>query len=146
MYCENPVPPLQEFTLTNDLISHYPCDKLIKYYLYYLLQSNTGPHVLKALPISFCYWYSFGKKCSQILPCKKVNSTFLCSSKDCTRYASKTKASKHKKMHAYSCLALHFAVFRIIPPFCHSFCHETSALLSHKLLTQLAYSLRCHYC
>ena len=113
VYCDNPVPPLQDFTLTNDLISRYPCDKATKDDLHYLLHSNTGPHVFKVSPISYCV-IGIATASNSVGFChvKKVNSTFLCSSKDCTRYASKTKASKQKKI----CLHIHVLLCILLSP------------------------------
>ena len=110
--CDNPVPPLQDFTLTDDLISRYPCDKATKDD-HYLLQSNTGPHVFKVSPISFCV-IGIATASNSVGFChvKNVNSAFLCSSKDCTRYASKTKASKTKKI----CLHIHVLLCILLSP------------------------------
>lgn len=142
MYCDNPVPLLQDFTLSNDLISRYPCNKATKDDLRYLLESNTGPCLFKVSSISFCV-IGIATTSNSVGFChvKKVNSTFLCSSKDCTHYASKTKASKQQKnMLACSCLALHFAIFGVIQrsycglcrqsvctiqPSCHCLCHQS---------------------
>lgn len=52
--CEYPLPPIQDFSLTDDLISRYPCGKASKDVLYHLFQSKTGPHVFKVSPVSFC--------------------------------------------------------------------------------------------
>ena len=107
--CENPVPPIQEFSLTDDLISRYPCDKASKDDLYHLFQSKTGPHVFKVSSVSFCV-NGIATASNSVGFCHvmNVNSKFLCSSKDCTRYASKTKASKHKKicMHVHVLLCI----------------------------------------
>ena len=104
MFCKNPVPPIQDFSSKDDLISCYPSDKATKDVLYHLLQSNTGPRVFKVSSVSFCVnGVATASDLAGFCHVKNVNSTFLFSSTDCGRFASKTKASQHKKicMHVY---------------------------------------------
>lgn len=107
--CEEAVPPIKEYCLTNSLIDSYPCDQATKAALNHLKQSNTGPAVFQVSSVSFCVnGVATASNSVGFCHIRNTNSKFLCTSSDCARYATKTKAAKHKKicMHQHVLLCI----------------------------------------
>lgn len=108
--CKNAVPPMNTFSLTDELISSYPCDKATKEALNNLKHMSTGTFdVFQVSSVSFCVnGAATASNSVGFCHVKKVNSTFVCTSADCGRFASKTKAVKHKKicMHVHVLLCI----------------------------------------
>ena len=107
--CEEAVPPIKECSLTDQLIDSYPCDQATKAALHHLKQSNTGPAVFQVSSVSFCVnGVATASNSVGFCHIRNTNSKFLCTSSDCARYASKTKAAKHKKicMHQHVLLCV----------------------------------------
>ena len=103
------VAPIKVYSLTDGLISSYPCDQATKVALNHLKQSNTGPAVFQVSSVSFCVnGVATASNSVGFCHIKNTNSKFVCASSDCARFASKTKAAKHKKicMHQHMLLCI----------------------------------------
>ena len=107
--CDNAVPPIKVYSLTDGLINSYPCDQATKAALNHLKQSITGPAVFQVSSVSFCVnGVATASNSVGFCHIKNTNSKFVCASSDCARFASKTKAAKHKKicMHQHMLLCI----------------------------------------
>ncbi|XP_068748643.1 uncharacterized protein [Montipora capricornis] len=107
--CENAVPPMKVYSLTDGLIDSYPCDQGTKAALNHLKQSSTCPAVFQVSSVSFCVnGVATASNSVGFCHIKNTNSKFVCASSDCARFASKTKAAKHKKicMHQHVLLCI----------------------------------------
>ena len=107
--CDKAVPPIKVYSLTDGLINSYPCDQATKAALNHLKQSNTGLAVFQASPVSFCVnGVATASNSVGFCHIKNTNSKFVGTSSDCARFASKTKAAKHKTvcMHQHMLLCI----------------------------------------
>ena len=107
--CDKAVPPIKVYSLTDGLINSYPCDQATKAALNHLKQSNTGPAVFQVSSVSFCVnGVATASNSVGFRHIKNTNSKFVGTSSDCARFASKTKAAKHKKicMHQHMLLCI----------------------------------------
>ena len=107
--CDKAVPPIKVYSLTDGLINSYPCDQATKAALNHLKQSITGPAVFQVSSVSFCVnGVATASNSVGFCHIKNTNSKFVCASSDCARFASKTKAVKHKKicMHQHMLLCI----------------------------------------
>ena len=107
--CENAVPPMKVYCLTDGVIDSYPCDQGTKAALNHLKQSSTCPAVFQVSSVSFCVnVVATASNSVGFCHMKNTNSKFVCAFSDCARFASKTKAAKHKKicMHQHVLLCI----------------------------------------
>ena len=107
--CDKAVPPIKVYSLTDGLINSYPCDQATKAALNHLKQSITGPAVFQVSSVSFCVnGVATASNSVGFCHIKNTNSKFVCASSECARFASKTKAAKHKKicMHQHMLLCI----------------------------------------
>ena len=97
--CNKTVPSIKVYSLTDGLINSYPCDQATKAALNHLKQSITGPAVFQVSSVSFCVnGVATASNSVGFCHIKNTNSKFVCTSSDSARFASKTKAAKHKKI------------------------------------------------
>ena len=95
--CEEAVPSIKKYSLTDELIDSYPCDQATKAALNRLKQSNTAP--VQVSSVSFCLnGVATASNSVGFYHIRNTNSKFFCTSLDCARFATKTKAAKHKKI------------------------------------------------
>ena len=89
--CDNAVPPIKVYSLTDGLST--------KAALNHLKQSITGPAVFQVSSVSFCVnGVATASNSVGFCHIKNTNSKFVCASSNCAHFASKTKAAKHKKI------------------------------------------------
>ena len=114
--------PIKVYSLTDGLINSYPCDQATKAALNHLKQSNTGPAVLQVSSVSFCVnGVATASNSVGFRHIKITISMFVGTSSDCARFASKTKAAKHKKI----CMQQHMLLCILQSPGAVSYTHLT---------------------
>ena len=101
--CDKAVPTMKVYSLTDGLINSYTCDQATKAALNHLKQSNTGPAVFQVSSVSFCVNGVATASNSVGFWRSKTQIPSLCVPLQTARFASKTKAAKHKKI----CMHLH---------------------------------------
>ena len=101
------VRPLAIFALSDKLINDYPCDQATKTALLQLKDSSIGLAAFQVSSVSYCV-NGLPSASNSVGYChvRKSDSRFSCTSSDCGQYASKTKASKQKKI----CMHVHVLV------------------------------------
>ena len=107
--CSSAVRLMANFALSDKLINDYPCDQATKTALLQLKDISIGSAAFQVSSVSYCV-NGLPSASNSVGYChvRKSDARFSCASPDCGQYASKTKASRQKKicMHVHVLLCL----------------------------------------